>query len=139
MVTIGPRVYYAMAKNKAFLPVAAKVNPRWHTPVAAILLQGLCAVLMTLTPFPQLVIYIGFTLNFFAVMSVSSLFIFRRRPEWQKLRVVSFAWPLLPALFILVGGYMTVYGFLMQPKVSLAAALTVAAGAVVYHLRVRQA
>jgi APA family basic amino acid/polyamine antiporter len=53
--------------------------------------------------------------------------------------VVSFAWPLLPALFILVGGYMTVYGFLMQPKVSLAAALTVAAGAVVYHLRVRQA
>jgi APA family basic amino acid/polyamine antiporter len=139
MVTIGPRVYYAMAKNKAFLPVAAKVDPRWHTPVAAILLQGLCAVLMTLTPFPQLVIYIGFTLNFFAVMSVSSLFIFRRRPEWQKLRVVSFAWPLLPALFILVGGYMTVYGFLMQPKVSLAAALTVAAGAVVYHLRVRQA
>ncbi|MEN6605744.1 MAG: amino acid permease, partial [Bryobacteraceae bacterium] len=84
MVTIGPRVYYAMAKNGAFLPVAAKVDPRWHTPVPAILLQGLCALLMTLTPFPALVVYIGFLLNFFAVMSVSSLFIFRRRPGWQR-------------------------------------------------------
>ncbi len=139
MVTIGPRVYYAMAKNKAFLPMAARVDPRWHTPVPAIVLQGLCAVLMTLTPFPELVIYIGFTLNFFAVMSVSSLFLFRRRAEWQKLRVVSFAYPLLPTLFLLVGGWMTVYGFLMKPKVSLAAVLTVAVGAVVYHFKVSRA
>ncbi len=33
MVTIGPRVYYAMAKNRAFLASAAKVHPKWHTPV----------------------------------------------------------------------------------------------------------
>jgi len=32
MVTIGPRVYYAMAKNGAFFAGAAKVNPRWHSP-----------------------------------------------------------------------------------------------------------
>ena len=53
MVTIGPRVYYAMAKNSAFFTAAAKVDPRWHTPVNAILSQGLCAMLMTLTPFPH--------------------------------------------------------------------------------------
>ena len=53
MVTIGPRVYYAMAKNKAFFPGAANVDPRWHTPVNAILSQGLCAMVMTLTPFPH--------------------------------------------------------------------------------------
>ena len=40
MVTIGPRVYYAMAKNGAFFSVAAKVHPRWHTPMVAILCQG---------------------------------------------------------------------------------------------------
>ena len=39
-VTIGPRVYYAMAKNGAFFSMAAKVDPRWHTPVIAILCQG---------------------------------------------------------------------------------------------------
>jgi len=138
MVTIGPRVYYAMAKNGAFFPIAARVDSRWHTPVYAILFQGLCSMLMTLTPFPQLIIYIGFSLNFFAVLSVSSLFILRRRPGWQKLRVVSFGFPLLPVLFLLVGGWMTVYGVMLEPKVSLAAVLTIATGALVYHFRLKK-
>src|SRR6476646_10011030 len=80
MVTIGPRVYYAMAKNKAFFRIAETVHPRWHTPVVAILCQGACAMLMTMTSFPQLVIYIGFSLTFFTVLSVGSLFVFRKRP-----------------------------------------------------------
>jgi basic amino acid/polyamine antiporter, APA family len=137
MVTIGPRVYYAMAKNGAFLSSAAKIHPKWHTPVAAILAQGLCTVLMTLTPFPQLVIYIGFTLNVFAVMSVASIFIFRRRPGWQKLRVVSFAYPLIPAVFILVGLWMIYQGVQLKPYISLAAVVTLATGALVYHSRIR--
>jgi APA family basic amino acid/polyamine antiporter len=91
-VTIGPRVYYAMAKNGAFFSMAAKVDPRWHTPVIAILCQGACAILMTVVPFLNLLLYIGLLLNFFAVLSVGSLFIFRRRPGWQKLGVVSFAY-----------------------------------------------
>jgi APA family basic amino acid/polyamine antiporter len=137
MVTIGPRVYYAMAKNGAFLASAAKVDPRWHTPVLAIVAQGICTMFMTLTPFPQLVIYIGFLLNFFAVMSVLALILLRRQPGWRKLRVVSFCYPLFPVLFILVGLWMTVRGVELKPYVSLAAALTVATGALVYHFRMR--
>jgi APA family basic amino acid/polyamine antiporter len=138
MMTIGPRLYYAMAKNGAFFAAAAKVDERRHTPVVAILCQGLCAMLMTLTPFPQLFLYIGFTLNFFAVLSVASIFVFRRRPTWQKLRVVSFAFPLVPAIFLFIGIGITAYGIAIQPAVSLAAAATVATGAAVYHLRLRQ-
>lgn len=137
MVTVGPRVYYAMAKNGAFLPAAAKVDSRWHTPVVAILCQGACAVVMTLTPFRDLMIYIGFLLNFFAVMSVASLFIFRRKPGWQKLRVVSFAFPLIPLLFVLVGAWMTIFGLTLQPKIAVAAIVTIATGALVYHFRLR--
>jgi basic amino acid/polyamine antiporter, APA family len=137
MVTIGPRVYYAMAKNGAFLASAAKVHPRWHTPVAAIVAQGICTMLMTLTPFPQLVVYIGFTLNFFAVMSVASLLIFRRRPGWQKLRVVSFAYPLIPVVFLVVGLWMTIQGIQLKPMVSLATVVTIVTGALVYHIRLR--
>ncbi len=135
MVTIGPRVYYAMAGNGAFLASAGKVHPRFHTPVVAILAQGLCAMLMTLTAFPQLVLYIGFSLNFFAVLSVASLFVFRRRPGWRKLRVVSFAYPLLPVLFIVAGLWITYQGVMLKPFISLAAAVTIAAGALVYHGR----
>ncbi|MFN3325171.1 MAG: APC family permease [Bryobacteraceae bacterium] len=137
MVTIGPRVYYAMAKNGAFFATAAQVHPRWRTPVVAIVCQGLCAMLLTATPFPQLFFYIGFTLNFFAVMSVLSLFRFRRRPGWQKLRVVSFAYPLIPAVFVLVGCWMILFGMTLNPKVSFAGVVTIAAGAAVYHFRLR--
>jgi APA family basic amino acid/polyamine antiporter len=138
MVTIGPRVYYAMAQNRAFFRVAAQVHPRWRTPVIAILCQGICAVLLTVTPFPTLIIYIGFSLTFFAVLSVASLFIFRKRQNWQRLRVVSFAWPVIPVAFILVGAWTIVYGVMLQPKVSIAAVLTIATGAAVYHFRLRR-
>ncbi len=137
-VTIGPRVYYAMAKNGAFFSMAAKVDPRWHTPVIAILCQGVCAILMTVSPFLNLLLYIGLLLNFFAVLSVGSLFVFRRRPGWQKLGVVSFAYPLLPAFFCAVGIWMTILGVMLRPVISAAAVLTVAAGAAVYHFKLRK-
>ena len=137
MVTIGPRVYYAMAGNGAFPAIAGKVHPRFHTPVAAIVAQGICTMLMTLTPFPQLVVYIGITLNFFTVMSVISMFLFRRRPGWQKLRIVSFAYPLFPVLFILVGTWMTYQGIVLKPYIALATGITLGTGALVYHLRLR--
>jgi APA family basic amino acid/polyamine antiporter len=133
-VTIGPRVYYAMAKNRAFFSAAASVHPRWHTPVIAILSQGLCAMLMTLTPFRELVLYISINLTLFTVLSVGSLFIFRRRrPGWQRLRAVNFAWPLIPASYIGVGIIMMIYGLYTQPKTSLLAFATAGIGALVYH------
>jgi len=136
-VTIGPRVYYAMAKNRAFFRAAAKVHPRWHTPVNAILAQGLCAMLMTATPFPQLVIYIGMSLTLFTVLSVASLFVFRRRPGWQRLRALEFAWPLVPVAYIAVGACMMVYGIVSHPPASLSAFATVGLGALVYRFGIR--
>jgi APA family basic amino acid/polyamine antiporter len=136
-VTIGPRVYYAMARNKAFFKAAAKVHPEWHTPVTAILSQGLCAMLMTVTPFPQLVYYIGFSLTFFSVLSVASLFVFRRRPGWQKLRPVSFCFPAIPLAYILVGACMIAYGIVWQPVASVTALATIGTGAAVYHVFLR--
>lgn len=137
MVTIGPRVYYAMAKNRAFFASAAKVHPRWHTPVNAILAQGVASVVMTLTPFVSLIQFIGFTLNLFAGLSVASLFIFRKRPGWQRLAVVDFLFPLVPGLFLLISGWTLVVGLYLEPKVSLAALAMVGAGALFYKFRIQ--
>lgn len=139
MVTIGPRVYYAMARNGAFFGVAAKVDPRWRTPVIAIVCQGACAMIMTVTPFINLLMYIGITLNFSAVMSVCSLLIFRRRPGWRKLRAVSFLYPTIPVFFILVGVWITVFALKDNPTISMLAILTVATGALVYRWKIRHA
>jgi APA family basic amino acid/polyamine antiporter len=139
-VTVGPRVYYAMAKNRAFFSAAARVHPRFHTPLVAIVSQGLCAILMTATPFPDLVTYIGMSLTLFTVLSVASLLVFRRRqPGWQRLRAVDFAFPLIPALYILVGTGMVVFGLKEHPLASLSAFATVGIGALVYRFGVRPA
>ena len=134
-ITVGPRVYYAMARNGAFFSAAARVNPRWRTPLIAIVCQGVCSMAMTFTPFPALLVYIGFTLNFFAVLSVAAVFFFRRRPGWRRLRVVSFGWPAIPAFFLLVGSWITVFGVTQQPAIATAAIVTIATGALVYHFR----
>ncbi len=133
MITIGPRVYYAMAHNGAFFRSAAMVHPRWHTPVVAILLQGACAILMTLTPFPELIIYIGFSLTVFTVLAVASIFMFRKRAEWQTIPAVNFLFPLVPAAYIVVGICMIVWGVIWRPAPSIAALATIAAGAAAYQ------
>ena len=137
MVTIGPRVYYAMSKNRAFFHAAAMVHPRWHTPVIAIVSQGLCAMVLTLTPFHDLILYIGMSLTLFTVLSVAALVIFRRRTGWQRLRAVDFGYPLIPGLYIAVGACMMIYGVISNPATSLIAFATVGAGAVVYHFWIR--
>jgi APA family basic amino acid/polyamine antiporter len=139
MVTIGPRVYYAMAHNNAFFRIAGRVHPKWHTPVNAILLQGLCAIVMTLTPFPALIIYIGFSLTFFTVMAVASVFVFRKRRDWQHLPSVSFLFPLIPGAYIAVGVCMIVYGVIWAPLPSIASLATILAGGAVYQATARQA
>ena len=95
-------------------------------------------MLMTLTPFRQLLSYIGMSLTFFSVMAVASLFVFRaKRPGWQRLRAVQTAYPLIPGAYILVGVAMMVFGVIGQPVASLAAFGTVGAGALVYHFKIR--
>ena len=48
MTLAGPRVYYAMAQDGLFLPAAARVHPRFHTPAAAIVAQGLWSAVLVL-------------------------------------------------------------------------------------------
>jgi APA family basic amino acid/polyamine antiporter len=134
MVTIGPRVYYAMAKNRAFFATAARVNPTYHTPIAAIVAQGICAIVMTLTPFPQLVLYIGFSLTFFTVLAVGSVFIFRRKPGWQRLGALDLAWPAIPVAYIVIGLTTIGYGFVFSKVASGASLATIVVGAGVYRL-----
>ncbi|MCX7603231.1 MAG: amino acid permease, partial [Bryobacteraceae bacterium] len=133
MVTIGPRLYYAMAKNGAFVPSAGYVHPKWRTPVVAILFQGACAMLMTLVNFGNLMTYIGYLLNLFAMLAVASLLWLRRRPDWQKLPAVSFAFPLVPMLFVVPGVWLVIAGLRFAPLISAAAAATLVSGALVYR------
>ena len=136
MVTAGPRVYYAMAKNRAFPSFASKISPKSYTPVRSVLAQSACAMLMTFTSFPDLMVFIGFTLTLFTMLAVASVFVFRRQPSWQRLGSVNFAYPLIPLAYTLLGTGMTVYGLFWQPVPSIASLAMVGAGALVYRFTV---
>ncbi|MDX2268035.1 MAG: amino acid permease [Bryobacter sp.] len=133
MITVGPRVVYAMARNGAFFPAAAQVDPQWRAPVPALLLLALVSMALTFTSLPSLFFFIGFTLNFFSMLSVVALFRFRRRPGWRKLPLLTKTWPLLPGIFILTGAWMTLFGFTLEPRISFTATALIAAGALYYR------
>lgn len=135
MVMIGPRVVYAMAKDGAFFRRAGTLHPKWKTPVFAVLAQGVCSMLMTFTKFPELMFYIGLSLTFFTVAAVSSIFVFRKRPDWKILPAMNFGFPTILIAYIFIGVCMMVYGIIWQPFPSLMAAATICAGALVYRSR----
>lgn len=129
MCLIGPRVYFAMARDKAFFSFAAKVHPKWKSPWAAVVAQGVCCCLLILTgTFESLLYYIGFTLWLFSAIAVAGIFKLRKRPGWRKLASVDFAYPLLPALYVGVNGLVFIYFALDKSWEALWSLATIAAG-----------
>ena len=139
MVIAGPRVYFAMAVDRCFFPAAARIHPKWGTPMYAIIFQALAAILMILiSKFESLVYYIGFALIFFAALAVAGMIRLRRRKGWKKLAAVNWGYPLLPALFISASVWMLFYTASLRPKESALGLLTILLGAALYYWKFRQ-
>ena len=139
MCLIGPRVYYAMARNGAFFAAAARVHPRWNSPWIAVLAQGACCCLLIVTgTFESLGYYIGFMLFLFSALSVLALFKFRKRPGWKQSRWVNFGYPLIPLTYVSMNAWVFVYFARLRGWEALWSLLTVAGGALSYSLYFRK-
>lgn len=139
MVMAGPRVYFAMAVDGCFFSTAARIHPKWGTPMYAIIFQTLAAALMILTGrFESLIYYIGFALIFFAALAVAGSIRLRRREGWKKLAVVNWGYPLAPALFIVASAWMLFYTASVKPKESALGLLTILLGAALYFWKFRK-
>ncbi len=138
MSMVGPRVYYAMACDGAFFRVATRLHPKWKSPWITVIAQGLCCCVLIITgTFESLVYYIGFMLWLFTALSVLALFKFRKRPEWRPTRWVSFAYPLIPLLYVVANLWVFVYFVNARRGVAAWSLLTVLGGALLYHLYIR--
>jgi APA family basic amino acid/polyamine antiporter len=135
MSMIGPRVYFAMARNGAFFSAAAMVHPRWQTPWVAVLAQGVCCCLLILTgTVESLAYYIGFTLFLFSALSVLAVFKFRRRPGWKRSRWVDIGYPLIPLMYVAMNAWVFVYFVQLRGKEAFWSLVTVLAGLAAYYL-----
>jgi basic amino acid/polyamine antiporter, APA family len=101
MIFAGPRVYYAMARDGAFLPVAARIHPKYRTPAAAIIAQGVWSCVLVLTGgFEQLIEYTGFAVVLFSGIAGVALFVLRRRYPDEPRPFRAWGYPFAPALFV---------------------------------------
>jgi APA family basic amino acid/polyamine antiporter len=76
----GPRVYYAMARDRLFFESVGKLSRRSRAPVVAIVLQGLAAIVIACSGTYGEILNFAITVDFiFFGMTASSLFILRRR------------------------------------------------------------
>jgi APA family basic amino acid/polyamine antiporter len=133
MVIVGPRVYYAMAKDGCFFSSAARVHPRFQTPVVAVLFQTVAAIAMIITgTFEALIYYIGFMLVLFAALATAGIFRLRKRQNWQKLPAVDRFFPLVPVVFLIASAGMLASTIKLRPTESFLGLLTVCCGAGLY-------
>ncbi|HEX4019717.1 MAG TPA: amino acid permease [Acidobacteriaceae bacterium] len=102
MILTGPRVYYAMARDGIFFRRFGQTSRRFHTPILAIVAQGIWASLLTLTgSFQQLFTYVIFTAWIFYGLTVAAVIVLRiRKPDLERsFRVPAYPW--VPLLFII--------------------------------------
>jgi hypothetical protein len=55
----------------------------------------------------------------------------------MKLGAISFAWPLIPVLFLIPEMWIVIWGIQLTPLISLAGALTIATGALAYRMSLK--
>lgn len=137
MLMVGPRIGEAMARDGFLPPGISRLNRR-NVPSRAVWLQAMLAALFALgSSFGDLLIYIGFTLNIFAALTVVSLF--RLRHEKRAHVRVCIGYPVTPIVFLIFTMWMTVWSIREEPKATLAGLATLAIGYILYLFRARQA
>ncbi len=137
-IMIGPRVYYAMARDRLFFPFASEVHKRYKVPGKSILVQFGIAVLMVLIgSFEQLIIYIAFALNIFLWLAVFSVFLARKRKLGEESAVRVWGYPFVPLFFLLTSLVLMIFNYVNRPLESSAAMVTVLFGIPCYFLWLR--
>jgi len=130
-IILGPRVYYAMAREGHFFKFAANVGERHKVPTYSIIFQGVISVIILLSgTLDQIFTYMGFSLSIFPLLVAASLFKLRR----QKLSALKLpGFPFTPIFFILSGVCILGLAYFERPVESTIAVLTVALGIPAYY------
>jgi basic amino acid/polyamine antiporter, APA family len=97
----SPRVFFAMADDRLFFPLVARVHPRYQTPYVAILIAMALGMLFVLTrTFEQLADTFVLSIWPFYGLAVAGLYRLRRsRPDLPRPYRVP-GYPFVPAIFI---------------------------------------
>lgn len=131
-IIIGPRVYYAMAKDGLFFKFVGKMHKKHDVPANAIWIQALIATVLVLSgTFDQILTFMGFALGIFPILAVYGVFRLRQRASHTK-RFPAYPWAQI--LFMAASLFILVLAFLERPLESSVAIGTVLIGIPIYYL-----
>ncbi|MFI5164313.1 MAG: APC family permease [Bacteroidia bacterium] len=101
LILAGARVYYAMAKDKLFFEKAGTINAK-SVPATALWLQGAWASALCLTgTYKDLVAYSTFASMIFYIVTITGIFVLRKKEPNIERPYKAFGYPVIPALYIL--------------------------------------
>jgi APA family basic amino acid/polyamine antiporter len=136
----GARVTFAASRDGLFFRQIAHVNQRFHTPDVALIVQAVLTTLLLLVvgKFQALFSLAIFADWLFYGLTVSTVFIFRRRDDPAKRPFSMVGYPLLPAIFILAAMVLVVFSVENDPKNSLAGLAVILLGVPLHYLLKRR-
>lgn len=100
----APRIYYAMAEDGLFFKSIAKVHPVFKTPVNAIIVQSVWAIVLLLfwKTFEDLITYTVSVEWIFFTLAAAGIFIFRKKLKNVERPYKTFGYPVTPLIFVCI-------------------------------------
>ena len=134
MVFAGPRVSKAIGEDYKILSILSKTN-KFNIPIVAISIQTLITLFMLITStFESVMVYTGFTLNLFTLLTVIGIFVIRYKNKSTGDIYRTFGYPVVPIIFVIVNIWFLYFVIIDKPKESLIGLLTLIVGTAVYFL-----
>lgn len=138
IILVGPRVYFAMARDGLLFRWVAAVHPRFQTPHRAIILQAIWAsVLVATGTYRSLFTRVIYTEWIFFGLMALGLYLLRRRADYKP-AFRAWGYPIVPVLFVIASFFIVANQIVAEPLNSSLGLGLVALGLPVYYLWARK-
>jgi APA family basic amino acid/polyamine antiporter len=139
LILAGARVYYTMAQDGLFFKKAAALN-RNAVPAWALWAQCVVASLLCLSgKYGDLLDMVSFIVVIFYVLTIGGIFILRKKMPDAGRPYKAFGYPVLPALYMLMGLAFCVMLIIYKPDFTWPGLIITLIGIPLYYLAVRNA
>jgi APA family basic amino acid/polyamine antiporter len=137
LILAGARVYYTMAKDGLFFKKAGTLN-KHAVPAWALWAQCVVAGLLCLSGrYGDLLDMVSFIVVIFYILTIIGIFILRKkRPELER-PYKAFGYPILPAIYILMGTCFCVLLIIYKPNFTWPGLIITLLGVPLYYLALR--
>jgi APA family basic amino acid/polyamine antiporter len=116
LILAGARVYYAMAKDGLFFKKAGLLNSK-SVPGTALIVQGVWTCLLCLSgTYSDLLDYVVFAVLLFYILTVSGIFILRKKQPHAERPYKAFGYPVVPAVYILLAASISIDLLIFKPN-----------------------